>query len=115
MPYHQQDFTVAVTESGTTVHLRLLGEFDRAGVGRVEEALARLAQAPTPSRVVIDLRRLTFLDLAGLRTILRANDRGRVEGFEVEVVRPRGLANRVFILTRAGQELSMVEAPEPYR
>jgi anti-anti-sigma regulatory factor len=42
-----------------------MGEFDLAVVGRAESALDRVFQAPTPRRVVLDLRRLTFLDAAG--------------------------------------------------
>ena len=99
---------LAVKEWDTTLLLRLAGDFDLSGVGQVEGALDRMSRAPKPRRVVFDLRGLTFLDLAGLRTILRADARGRAERFEVVVVRPRGRANRVFTLTRAGEELSMV-------
>ena len=94
------------------MYLRLMGEFDLAAVGQVENALDRVFQAPTTRRIVFDLRRLIFMDAAGLRTILRANDRARAGAFELVVVRPRGTANRVFTLTRAGLELSMVDEPE---
>jgi anti-anti-sigma factor len=94
------------------LYLRLMGEFDLAAVRRVEHALDRVFQAPTTRRIVFDLRRLQFLDAAGLRTILRANERARAGAFELVVVRPRGTANRVFTLTRAGLELSMVDEPE---
>jgi anti-anti-sigma factor len=80
-----------------------------SGVGAVENALQRLDEAPAPTRVVFDLRHLTFLDIAGLRTILGADAKGRAEAFEVVVVRPRGTVNRVFTLTRAGEQLSMVD------
>ena len=103
---------LTVEESDNALRLRLTGDFDLAGVGAVEHALDRLGDAPAPSRVVFDLRGLAFLGLAGLRTILRADARGRAEAFEVVVVRPRGIANRVFTLTRAGKRLSIVEAPE---
>ena len=106
-------FTMAVEESDSSLRLRLTGDFDLAGVGAVEHALDRLSQAPAPRRVVFDLRGLAFLDLAGLRTILRADARGRAEAFEVMVVRPRGTANRVFTLTRAGERLSIIDEPEP--
>ena|SRR5215208_3149605 len=102
---------MAVEDSGTTLRLRLAGEFDRAGVGPVEHALERLGQAPAPRRVVFDLRGLVFLDLAGLRTILRTDAQGRAEAFEVVIVRPRGTANRVFTLTRAGERLSIIDEP----
>src|SRR5215210_2327087 len=103
---------VAVEESDSALRLRLTGDFDQAGVGAVEHALDRLWEAPAPRRVVFDLRGLAFLGLAGLRTILRADARGRAEAFEVVVVRPQGIANRVFTLTRAGKRLSIVDAPE---
>ena len=103
---------LAVEESAATLRLRIAGEFDIAGVGAVEAALGRLSRAPAPTRVVFDLRDLTFLDIAGLRTILRADARGQAEAFEVVVVRPRGTVNRVFTLTGAGDHLSMVDQPE---
>jgi anti-anti-sigma factor len=104
-------FALNVEESGTTLLLRLGGEFDLAGVGPVENALDRLDRTPAPRRVVFDLRGLTFLDIAGLHTILRAHARGLAEAFEVEVIRPKGTANRVFTLTAAGKQLGMVREP----
>jgi anti-anti-sigma factor len=106
---HASCLNLTVREFLGTLHLRLTGEFDISGVSAVENALYRLDEAPTPRRVVFDLRNLTFLDIAGLRTILSADARGRAEEFEVVVVRPRGTVNRVFTLTRAGEQLSMVD------
>ena len=103
---------VAAQESDATLHLRLAGEFDLAAVPLVEEALDLLSRAPVLRRVVFDLRAVCFLDPAGLRTILRADARGRAQAFEVVVVRPRGTASRVFTLTRVGEQLSMVNEPE---
>jgi anti-anti-sigma factor len=100
---------LSVEDSGATSRLRLSGEFDLAGVGRVENALDRVFQAPTARRIVFDLCRLSFLDAAGLSTILRADQRARSAAVELVVVRPRGPANRAFTLTRAGAELSMVD------
>jgi anti-anti-sigma factor len=105
-------FRVVVVEAGGTMSLRLMGEFDLAGVARVERALEGVFQAPLMKLVVFDLRHLTFLDGAGLRTILRANERARASARELVVVRPLGLANRVFTLTRAGKELNIVDRPE---
>jgi anti-anti-sigma factor len=102
---------VGVEESEATLHVRLEGEFDLAAVPLVEKALDRLSHAPAPRRVVFDLRAVCFLDLAGLLTVLRADARGRAEAFEVVVVRPRGMANRVFTLTRAGEQLNIVNHP----
>jgi anti-sigma B factor antagonist len=103
---------VTVDESDATLHVRLAGEFDLAAVPLVERALDRLSRAPVLRRLVLDLTAVSFLDLAGLRTILRADARGRSEAFEVVVVRPRGTANRIFTLTRVGEELRMVHESE---
>ena len=101
-------FSVALERDGTTVRLRLTGDFDRAAIVQVERALEAARKLPL-EQVILDLSALTFLDLAGLRTILRVHRRAQAEGFGVTVVRPRGLANRVFTLTRAGEMLSMTD------
>ena len=104
---------VDVEEVDATLRLRLDGQFDLAAVGAVERALGRLSRSPpVPRRVVFDLRRVSFLDLAGLRTILRVDARARSEPFEVVVVRPHGTASRLFTLTRVGEQLSIVNEPE---
>ena len=46
-----------------------------------------------------------------LTSILRADERARAAALDLVVVRPRGTANRVFTLTRAGQMLKMVDEP----
>jgi anti-sigma B factor antagonist len=104
-------FQLGVEEWASTSRLWLSGEFDLAVVGRVEDALERIFQAPRPKQVVVDLRELTFLDAAGLGTIFQANQRARDAAVELLVVRPRGLVNRIFTLTRAGVELSIVDRP----
>ena len=104
---------LSVAEAAGTLAVRLDGEFDLAGVGAVENVLDRMNRLPPLTRVVFDLRELAFLDLAGLQTILRASARGRDAGQEVVVIRPRGTANRVFTLTRAGEELILVDRPDP--
>jgi anti-anti-sigma factor len=60
--------------------------------------------------VVFDLSALTFIDVAGLKTILATHDRGAREGFDVTVIRPRGLAKRIFTLTRAGEALTIIDS-----
>jgi anti-anti-sigma factor len=105
-------FQLAVEEWGSTLYLRLMGELDVGAVGRLQNELDRVFEAYPTRRVVFDLQLLTFLDAAGLGTILRANEAARAGAFELIVVRPRGFANRIFTLTRAGDELSMVDQGE---
>ncbi len=101
------EFGLGVEQQGTTLFLRVTGDFDCACVGRVEAALERAATLTR--RVVFDLRGLSFLDLGALKAIFRANERSYSQPFDVVVVRPRGLANRIFTLTGAGERLTLVD------
>ena len=107
-PLRGYPFRLGVRQAGTTLILRLTGAFDWRCVGRVEAALEEVSGAPT-RQVIFDLQALGSLDMAGLRTLLRANERARTERFEVIVVRPTGSVNRIFTLTRAGEELTFVD------
>ena len=101
--------TVAVEELGSTLLLRLTGELDLSTVGQAMVALDRV-DADRTTLVVFDLQDLTFLDLAGLKTILRANEDCQGQGIRVRVIKPRGLASRVFSLTRAHLSLDLVDS-----
>lgn len=101
-------FSLAAERDDTTLCLRLAGDFDRSAIDQVERALEAARGDPLES-LVLDLSALTFLDVAGLKTILRAHGRARADAVAVTVIRPRGLANRVFTLTRAGEILPMTD------
>ena len=55
---------------------------------------------------MIDLRLLTFLDTAGLFTLLPTHARARGCALELALVRPRGIANRVVTTTMFVKPLS---------
>jgi anti-anti-sigma factor len=104
-------FSLRTHREDGLVYLRIGGDFERASAGRVQSALATLRAEPL-GRVVFDLSGVTFMDLAALTTVLRADQRGRREGFEVVVVRPPPAAARVFTLSRAGDHLTLVNHPQ---
>jgi anti-anti-sigma factor len=81
------------TESGR-VGLRLIGELDLGTVELLEAALARTRAQPPPS--VIDLSELRFLDLIGLRALLRAVE-DDVAGM-VRLVGATGIVHRLLEL-----------------
>ena len=82
------------------VSLTLDGELDLASVGELEQQLAD-AQARAPARLVVDLRRLAFIDSSGLRTIIQADANARAQGTDL-VLRPGDESiQRVFELTGA--------------
>ncbi len=94
---------------GATVVLRLQGELDLATFGLLDAALDQV-DCNEVSLLVLDLHEIQFLDLTGLRSILRADAHCRGYDTSVTVVKPLGLARRVFTLTKAHRELDLVTA-----
>jgi anti-anti-sigma factor len=103
-----EDFHLTVEDDTATLLLRMEGEFDLTTIGRVELVLDTIRMLT--KHVVFDLRDVSFLDMAALMTVMRINERSHHEAFDVQVVAPIGVAKRVFTLTRAGSELTMVPA-----
>ena len=83
-----------------TVSLALEGELDLAGAPEMEASLAA-AERDGPTRMVVDLSRLQFIDSTGLRLLLQADARAKEQGYEL-VLRPGAQAvQRVFEVTGA--------------
>jgi anti-anti-sigma factor len=102
---------LTVEVDGQTCCLRLEGDFDVSSVQRVERVIEDIDDQV--ECLVIDLEHVHFLDLGALRTILRAHEAGRSQGFDVKVIKPRGPAGRLFTLTPIGRELTLVDAAPP--
>ena len=108
MEMHSDPFRLDARQAGATLFLSLAGEFDWAVTGRVEGALEDV-NGQALEQVVFDLTDLTFIDITALKVILKTQERAHAAGFQMRVVRPRGLANRIFTLTRAAETLEMVD------
>jgi anti-sigma B factor antagonist len=86
------------------VVVRLHGDFDMVGVEpfRIEVERARaMAEGP----VVIDLRKLEFIDSSGLRAILDGHSALTERGLEVSYLKPPERLWRVFTVTGADRLL----------
>ena len=89
----------SAVEDGT-VSIALAGELDLAGASRLEARLEEI-ERDGPARLVVDLRRLVFIDSTGLRLLLQAAARARERGCEL-VLRPgEPSVQRVFEVTGA--------------
>lgn len=87
----------------------LRGELDIATAPAAEELLREAAlHAP---RVILDLRRLSFMDCSGLRVVLDADAglRRRGSGRRLVVVGGGGQVRRLFALTGMAAHLSLVD------
>jgi anti-anti-sigma factor len=99
MRAHQHAAPLVVVRSEAEagrVGLRLIGELDLNTVALLEAELARSREHAPPA--VIDLSELRFLDLVGLRALLRL---GQAEGVtDTRLVGATGIVRRLIELTR---------------
>lgn len=87
--------------------LRVTGELDLAACPHLERCLrAGLARART---LVLDLRRVAFMDAAGLRVILAASRSARRNGRHLMIVPGPALVDRLFALTATSGEVQFVD------
>jgi anti-anti-sigma factor len=101
---------VTIEADGPAVRLALAGELDIASAGQVERELAQVEQDP-PATLVLDLRRLAFMDSTGLRIVVAADARARDAGRRLVVVRGPEAVQRIFRMTRLDERLDMVDDP----
>jgi anti-sigma B factor antagonist len=86
------------------------GELDLASAEELETHLKQL-ESSEPDILVLDLRKLEFMDSTGLRTVIAADARARERGARLVVVRAPDEVDRVFRLTRMDQHLEVVDEP----
>ena len=90
--------------------MALVGELDIASAPRFEEGLAE-AESDTPGTLILDLRRVEFIDSTGLRAVIAADERARSAGRRFVVVRGPAPVERVFSVTQLDQRLDIVDDP----
>lgn len=101
--------SISSSIEGGIANLALRGELDLAGAPTLERSLLEL-ERQAPSRIVIDLRDLRFIDSTGLRLLLAANTRAQERGGEL-VLRPGdATVQRVFDVTGALEVLRFEDA-----
>ena len=89
----------------------LVGELDIASCERLEKELAAV-EADSPETVVLDLRRVEFIDSTGLRALIAADERARSEGRRLAVVRGPNAVERLLAVTQLDQRLEIVDDPD---
>jgi anti-anti-sigma factor len=93
-----------------TVCVELSGELDFARAYTFDEEMRRL-EAQKPGSIVLDLRKLNFLDSAGLGRVLALHRRATRDGRRLVVVRGARAVERLFALTALDLRLEMVSDP----
>jgi anti-anti-sigma factor len=89
--------------------MRIDGELDLAAEEPLADLLRTLSREEDTHRMVVDLRKVTFLDSVGLRFVLSAEMRSRRDGFAFAVVPPRGYARKTLEASGVDRLITLVD------
>jgi anti-anti-sigma factor len=104
-------FDLHVERRESAAIVRVSGELDISGADLLETRIQELA-GDSPDVVVIDLRKVSFMDSTGLRSLLRARALGSEEGWALKLIRGPEPVHRVLELTRMDDVFGFVDASE---
>lgn len=102
---------ITTEEVGGQTRMALVGELDIASAPQFEEGLKKV-EANGPGVLVLDLRKVEFIDSTGLRAVIAADERARGAGRRFVLVRGTPAVERVLSVTQLDQRLDIVDDPE---
>jgi anti-sigma B factor antagonist len=91
--------------------VRPIGELDLDTAPLLEQELAAV-RADGAERIVLDMRRLQFMDSTGLRLVIRWDTAARDEGFGFAIVPGPDVVQRVFRLTGMEDQIAVASPPD---
>jgi anti-sigma B factor antagonist len=91
-------FEARITNAPEWDRLSLVGELDIASAPILQAGFDRV-ESDSVSVIVVDLRRLSFMDAAGLHVLVEAHERARQGGWRLVVVRGPRPVQRLLELT----------------
>jgi anti-anti-sigma factor len=89
----------------------LTGELDIASSKVLEEQLAAV-ETNSPEALVLDLRRVDFIDSTGLRALIAADERARAAGRRLVIARGPGAVERLLTVTELDRRLEVIDDPD---
>jgi anti-anti-sigma factor len=102
---------VATQQQPGQTRVVLIGELDIESTGGLEQQLAAI-EVDSPGTLVLDLRRVEFIDSTGLRALIAADQRARSDGRRLAVVRGPDAVARLLNVTQLDQRLEIVDDPD---
>jgi anti-sigma B factor antagonist len=91
-------FSIDVRPERDRVRVEPVGELDLLTARQVDDRVAELTSAGF-TRVLVDLRRVEFIDSSGLRLLLRLRNRAHNDGWDLGIVQGRESVRKLFELT----------------
>lgn len=107
----QSNFSVEFRGDDQRVVLDVSGELDLASSPALERELERPVVA-SAELLIIDLRRLEFMDSTGLSVLVRAHQRAAQSGQRLVVIRGPQQVQRLLTLTGVAERLTLADSPE---
>jgi anti-sigma B factor antagonist len=102
---------LAAREINGTVVITVAGEVDLASATALAEALDR-ATSTGAEAVILDLRRLEFMDSTGISVLVKAHQASVRSGCRFAVVRGSPQVDRVLSLTGLDEQMTLIDTPE---
>ena len=102
--------SVGISKRGRTAVVVVAGELDIASAPVLQDAIERARQEGAGD-VVVDLADLAFMDVGGLRVLIRADRRAEQAGGRLTLANVRGEPRRLLTLTGAIEILKIGELP----
>ena len=97
-------------EEGEQVRIALAGELDLSSALTFDDEVRR-AEERLPDTLVLDLRKLRFMDSTGLRLIMSAHSRAKTRGRRLAIVLGSDPVKRLFRLAGVNRRLDIVDHP----
>jgi anti-sigma B factor antagonist len=102
--------TLGISKRGRTTVVVVAGELDIASAPMLKDAIKRARQDDADD-LVVDLRDLEFMDVSGLRVLIRAHQHAEEAGGRLRLANVRESVRRLLTLTGANEILSIGELP----
>ena len=107
-------FHVSAERIGAGALVEVEGELDIATVPELERAVTRM-RSQGLERLVIDLRRVSFLDSMSIELLLRLHGELTAAGASLVIVRGPRAVDRIFDLMELERVLTVVDEPPELR
>jgi anti-anti-sigma factor len=112
-PLRPAELVVETRRNRRTALVALRGELDLVTVSKVAEVLTDLEPGREGLRhIVLDLRGLTFMDVPGLRELIKQSEFARTNRHNLAVVRGTPAIERALELTGVAEHLVLVDDPD---
>jgi anti-sigma B factor antagonist len=98
LPSACRPFSLSITREGERAHIALDGELDLLSEDEIDQAVREVRRSGA-TRVVLDLRGVTFIDSAGLRVLLALRNDAHRNRHSLTLLAPEAPVRRIFDIT----------------